>query len=98
MSLLILDCTECQARSSCTLEQKARAEPCPSIEPSHCGLTMKNVRVERGTAGPQITFACKCGERGTAHTHRPPSREKKHDFRDPVLETPTDGHIPEELV
>ena len=93
----ILDCGECQAASTCKLEQKARSLPCPSIDLGHCGDTMRLVEVDPGLQGPQMTFAClKCGARETVNTHRLPSKEKK--FVDPVLKTGAKGKIPDELV
>ncbi|TAK03632.1 hypothetical protein EPO34_00515 [Patescibacteria group bacterium] len=96
--MLILDCSECQANASCALGQKARAEPCPAIEPGHCGLSMRHQSVVAREPGPQISFVCvKCGAHGLARTTRSPSAEKKVSFADPVRPTVSGGGIPDTL-
>lgn len=94
----ILDCSACQAAGSCRLEQQARNEPCPSIDPMHCGLTMRLSGSGIAAAGPVLEYACtRCKERVRAYTVRPPPKAPPRSFADPILPTVTDGDIPDTL-
>lgn len=95
--MMVLDCDECQGASLCEIPQKASGQPCPSIEPMHCGLSMRHQGAALHESGPHISFSCtKCGETGTAYTSRPPPPPRRS-FTDPILPILYGKGIPDTL-